>query len=80
MTSEIGYNLGLSFPVCKMFAWDRKSKVVHSGLPFYEILCGSLNLSQVFMGEWKISLWFPSQLHMPWSLDGFPLTAYAPVT
>ena len=38
MTSEIGYNLGLSFPVCKMFAWDERSNVAHSYLPFYETL------------------------------------------
>ena len=45
MTSEIGYNLGLSFPVCEMLGWDERSNVVHSYLPFYEVLYGNLNLS-----------------------------------
>ena len=68
MTSEIGYNLGLSFPVCKMFAWDERSNVAHSYLPFYETLCGSLNLSPTLTCEWKTSLWFPSHCVL-WSAD-----------
>ena len=68
MTSEIGYNLGLSFPVCEMLGWDERSNVVHSYLPFYEVLYGNLNLSHTLTCEWKMSLWFPSHC-MPWSPD-----------